>query len=708
MLFYKLSVLTAVAVLSVFAGKAAEYRISAPNGVGDVVALTNAFTELNKKNTTGSKILLEPGVYDLTGLRVGTRNWHLTLEKQMADGLIAGTGDSPADTVIKGGGETDKYGIFYIWYTHASKPTVISNLTLTCGYSRGNGGAVFGSYGSYGCNLVLSDLIVSNNYAVGSNGGGGGAAVHVKAYNCLFASNTCGEQHGGALVFYDMPNGGAWNCVFSNNTVQTSGKNGGAVYVYNKGVSRDYGGSISNCLFVGNSTPSNGGGFYASTSAENASYSALCQDCVFKVNSASYGGGAYVSSEVVISNCTFEANTASSGGGLRAISSAQCIDGLFMTNVAENGAGLRIGGNAACRSGVFVGNAAEYGSGAYVEDEALVTGSVFRENGKTGATAGVTPYYGGGVYLASGACADCDFIGNFCDNGGGAYMTSRSAVISGSLFEGNRQTGWNSGAAVLVKGSASLALVSNCVFNANIATNWSSRTIVSNAELVDCVVSNHNIYGAVLQNCNLTRCYVADNVSTVGAGVDLDDVKTESIGAHVRTNVNCVFVGNHLTETTVATGDKVVINCTYVQNRFDSLNYGCPVSDCLVWNSLFADNIVSGSKRDMRRFDHQGNIVQRNLTNCVFKTVAADFPLDAEGYSGCKTAPKFTFLPSADGGAYDIRSGCAAFNAGVTEDWMLPLLGGTDFAGRPRVKFGRIDVGALECAVYPHFLMIIR
>jgi hypothetical protein len=39
---------------------------------------------------------------------------------------------------------------------------------------------------------------------------------------------------------------------------------------------------------------------------------------------------------------------------------------------------------------------------------------------------------------------------------------------------------------------------------------------------------------------------------------------------------------------------------------------------------------------------------------------------------------------------------------------MTPLLGTRDIAGRRRVKFGAVDAGALECAAYPHFRLIIR
>ena len=303
---------------------------------------------------------------------------------------------------------------------------------------------------------------------------------------------------------------------------------------------------------------------------------------------------------------------------------------------------------------------------------------------------------------------DCEFKGNSSDGGGALYVGSNAVNVVDCVFEENRQTGWGSGAALFVNGASPLAVVSNCVFRSNVATNYSSRTIVSNAHLVDCIVTNHIVNGAIVQNCNLTRCYIVDNISTVGSGVDLDDVKTEDIGAMSRTNVNSVFVGNHLTETTCTTGDKVIINCTYYANRHDSSNFGSPVSNCRVWNSLFVDNIIAGVKRDVRRLDHQGNVTQRYLTNCVFKAVGSDFDANAYGYAMCKVEPLFKFYPSANGGEFDIKSRSPAFNAGVLEDWMEPFVSGGDFAGRARVKYDAIDVGALECQYVPPFAVILR
>lgn len=566
--------------LMVLAAGAVEYVIES----GDVVALTNAF----KKSHYASKaaqILLQPGVYDLSGFKMdGSR--HLLCYGLKSGSVIAGLGETPGDTVLLGGGAEDNCRVMDLY----GGDVTVSNLTVTGGYlsSASDGAGING-----GSKVCYRYLIVSNNYAKGSGGGGGAGCMKGTAYNCLFADNR--TEKNGAALHVDSIGCGAADCVFSNNVATL-----------------------------------HGGAFYAQTACTTGHLN----NCKFYSNAGSGGSGAYFGGVAVVSNCVFKGNQ-------------------------------------------YVGAA----------------GYAIR---------------GGGLYLAKGTCLDCKFIENASDGGGGLYVGSGEAFVGGCSFEKNRQSGWGSGSAVFVNSERPLAIVSNCFFNSNIATNYSSRTIVSNAELVDCVVTNHYVDGAILQNCNLTRCFVVDNVSTVGSGVDLDDVKTEDIGAMSRTNINCVFVGNHLTATTCTTGDKVIINCTYYANRHDSSNFGAPVSNCRVWNSLFVDNIVSGVKRDVRRLDHQGNVTQRYLTNCVFKAVGSDYDANAEGYAMCKVEPLFKFYPSEDGGEFDIKSRSPAFNAGVLEDWMVPILSGGDFAGRARVKYDAIDVGALECQHVPPFAVILR
>ena len=57
-----------VCVLFAVSLTAKEYIIEAPDGVGDVVALTNAFKKSHYASTA-VKILLKPGVYDLSGIK---------------------------------------------------------------------------------------------------------------------------------------------------------------------------------------------------------------------------------------------------------------------------------------------------------------------------------------------------------------------------------------------------------------------------------------------------------------------------------------------------------------------------------------------------------------------------------------------------------------------------------------------------------------
>ena len=231
-------------VLATGTAGAAVYNISAKDGVGDVDALTNAFAEVGKADTTGAQILLAPGVYDLGGTQIGSGGAHWRLDKKMKNGLIAGTGKTPGETILLGGGETDKKRLFHIWSTDASKPTTISNLTITGGYTTADGGGIYGSQTNYGGNLVLRHVIVSNNYAKGSNGAGGGGVIHAKAYDCLFANNTCATQHGGGL-YTSADRHGAWNCVFSNNVVLTASKYGAGYYCAG-------GGRIADCKFYDN------------------------------------------------------------------------------------------------------------------------------------------------------------------------------------------------------------------------------------------------------------------------------------------------------------------------------------------------------------------------------------------------------------------------------------------------------------------------
>ena len=585
----RMSMAVLAGIIGVSESAGTTYNIPSPKVVGNaaaVAALTNAFAEVGKADTTDAKILLAPGIYDLKGTQIGTGGAHWRLDKKMKNGLIAGTGATPGDTVLLGGGDTDKKRVFHIWSTDASKPTVISNLTITGGYTTGDGGAISGSTPTYGGNLILSHVIISNNYAKGSNGAGGGGVIFAKAYNCVFSDNVCETQRGGGL-YVNTASHGAWDCVFSNNSAN-------AANMY--------------------------------------------------------------------------------GGGLYATEGAACVGCKFYDNAGVNGSG-------ACANG-------------------LVSNCVFRGNKPTAAAN--SNKLGGGLYLASsGECVDCKFFDNAADRGGGMYVSSSSASVRNCLFEGNKQTGWASGAALFVNASSPLAIVSNCVFRANVARVESSRTIISNAHLVDCTIRDHAVTnGYVLAGCSMTRCLFADNYGANNA--QHLDIGTIYGGTTVsRTNVDCVVVNNRAVSgsgSNVITEGKKIVNCTYVRNS-SSASGGAIIRNCAAWNTLLTENTVAGLAKDV-------NSTSLYLTNCIFS--ASSVAVDSANFSGCKIVSTFSFRETESGGEFDIRSSSKAFGAGVWEDWMADAVGPLDFAGRQRVMFGAIDVGALECQLKPGALLIFR
>ena len=609
---------------------ALEFKIPAPNGVGDVVALTNAFATLNRSSeaqAADAKILLSPGVYDLTGIwntQYSSGAAHLYLNTRCKNALIAGTGDDPGDVILKGSGQVDKKIVLYIWNTSATQPTVVSNLTITGGYRNGDVGGVYGS--TYG-GLVLKYVNITNNFATGLGAG----VLRAKMYNCLIADNRSTGKNGCGF-WSDTANTGALDCIFSNNTSTAADKFGGGFY------SEKEGGFLIRCKFYN--------------------------------NKAAYGAGAYVKNGK-IDDCEFYDNEASVSGG-----------GVYVSN----------GSIVNCK--IFQGNKALNGSGAGVVGNSIVSNCLFKENGP--AIGANSTKLGGGVYLSNSECIDCDFIGNYADGGGAIYVSTQGSLVRNCLFEKNRQSGWAGGAAILVNASSPLALVSNCVFNANV-TAHSSQRIVANAELVDCVITNnHNINGYLLAGCNMNRCYVADNDSW-GDGQNLDIGTAYEETRVFRTNINCVIAFNVTSNGTNAiTYDKTVLNCTYYSN---AVNSGARiVRSSAAYNSLLVDNKIGNSKLDVAGTQY--------LTNCVFS--ASSIAVDASGLSNCKLLPKFRFHPTADGGEYDIKGVSSVFNAGLLEDWMRPLLGARDFAGRERVKFDAVDIGALECQVFPYTAIILR
>ena len=290
------------------------YTIEAPNGVGDVVALTNALTQLNalsQDDRGGARVWLEPGLYDLRGVFMDSEN-HLRLDSA-SGAMIAALGDGPDKTILLGGGDDSEKGRHRILKVGGTNWgfTSVSNLTVTGGYSTSNGGGIAGNDSG---SVRYYNLIVSNNYAVGSNGGGGGC-FKGRALNCLFANNGTGQRGGGLWtsggcgMVTEVQ--GAWDCVFSNN-YSVGSMYGGGLHLSGKCV---------RCKFFGNR--SNYGGAVHAYSRQYVWYQNIYTntteilDSVFEGNYLTawgHGSVGYITAGVTISNCVFAANEDNHGG----------------------------------------------------------------------------------------------------------------------------------------------------------------------------------------------------------------------------------------------------------------------------------------------------------------------------------------------------------------------------------------------------------
>ena len=668
-----------------------EATILAPNGVGDVVALTNALTELNAVLASeGGKIWLEPGVYDLRGTYMTDKS-HLNIvhtgpSKSL---LFAGKGAKPGDTVLMGGGEAEKHRVIQAGGGGNSGWATFSNLTVTCGYVEGeSGGGIMGNHSTR-----CFDMVISNNVAAKSGGGFRGA----QAYGCLFADNRAGDgssQGGGAM--YACDNSGrcgqkakevpcAFDCVFTNNTLN-GGSGGGALIL--RGVCK-------RCKFYDNAVTGYGGGGIrvvasSTDSWDGTTIDTLISDCVFVGNKGRYGGAIHATG-CIVSNCTFIANkedctwATTGGGAFCASSSAKIIDCVFEGNggtYSPGGAIVLSAGGFVSRCSFVTNSTPSSGGAIYATAGAAISDCVFSNNTATS--------YGGAIYVPGGV-TNCTFVGNLAIAGGGAiYANALSdAGFVGCLFVSNHltTTKWAHGGAV--RGASGVRpQMRDCTFTGN-DSPYGYGAAAYYSDLYGCVVTNHVAVNHILYGCNMTGCMLGYNTVS-GNGVTVDFAETTA----PCTNINCLIISNSHPAVGNISVNKVSINCTYIGNIIGNINYGDIIQKCPSYNCAFAGNKVGAYFRDIKTWYQDGSTHPLALTNCVF--TAADVSADSDGMCNCKLVANMKFADAANGD-YTPTTRSPLYGAGCQDPWLLLLVGDRDLAGNPRVFGAGIDIGAYEC-----------
>ena len=346
------------------------------------------------------------------------------------------------------------YGLYGAGVFGAGKiyDSVISNCTATVGsggayataaldcyntlfennVAGANGGGGYAIKTSSGYCPILSNCTFRGNsaYSSGTCYGGGGLSANttltgdaVKAIDCKFYSNTS-KGYGGAAMGSNLFRG----CTFIGNSVtgSTTGFGGGAVYGLKDGAS----GEDLNTM-----TP--------------PTRPAVLEDCLVASNVCNESGAGIAYARAtkgtrLIGNVTYRLGGASTYSIL--------TDCLVLDNISTNsvgapgfagkGAGVYaswatncvISGNLCCGAypdGKGGTSVAGNGGGAYNSE---LVGCIVSNNFATS--------NGGGACFAVGrVCANCQFVDNVSQSGGGAMSLVATTAIYNSLFARNRQYG---------------------------------------------------------------------------------------------------------------------------------------------------------------------------------------------------------------------------------------------------------------------------
>jgi len=277
--------------------------------------------------------------------------------------------------------------------------------------------------------------------------------------------------------------------------------------------------------------------------------------------------------------------------------------------------------------------------------------------------------------LGGGVAYDCTLAGNSAGSSGGGAQGSLlyRCVVSNNLAVGagggvfgggpllydcrlvnNRTTGASGhGGGAASTDSSPLILLSNCVVAFNNAGGAGGG--VRMGQLFNCLVYSNNPTGIHQSNAS-------NSVFIANLAFNSSDF------------YNCLFIGYGV----VCYANQKLYNCTAVGcngNGFAAASGSISLYNCISWSNSAADSGVSA-------FNSCGagnlytNTLLGNTTNNPM------FVADGSGIGGAH-------LP----GNYRLQPSSPCVNRGTNQAWMA---GKVDLDGRPRVRYGTVDMGAYE------------
>lgn len=274
---------------------------------------------------------------------------------------------------------------------------------------------------------------------------------------------------------------------------------------------------------------------------------------------------------------------------------------------------------------------------------------------------------GGGVY--GGTLYDCTLEQNYAvSRAGGAYM----ATLSNCWVRGNRSDSVGGGTAqstlyhcTLVDNWASnqgggvfWGTLYACEVRSNSASQYGGGTFC--ATVIDSTVTGNRgaLWGGGVAYGTVSNCIVRDNDATNYGG-----------GLYYVDAYSCLIVENRSAWGAGGAFRSLLVNCTVCSNS--AAVYGGGVQEGTQQNCIVYYNVAYGAP---------------NHTNAVMEHCCT-MPLPT-GMGNMTSAP--CFVAAND---YRLAANSPCINTGSNQPWMA---GATDLAGNPRIRKGRVDLGAYE------------
>jgi predicted outer membrane repeat protein len=271
--------------------------------------------------------------------------------------------------------------------------------------------------------------------------------------------------------------------------------------------------------------------------------------------------------------------------------------------------------------------------------------------------------FGGAIYSMSSkiTAQNCEFISNSAADGAAIYLQDTVAFLTDCNFSNNQAIGAYGGA--LYADYKSQLIIKRCDFTGNYNAGCTASAIATSANinLENCkIIGNTSMSGpAVLCGGGsiIRDCLIAGNLNQIGSGA--------IVSAYSRSYAMRFF------------------NCTFTQNRNSRNMQLGPDSSSILYNSIIWPN-VDGSR----------------LT--LFYSDCANARTPSIG--NINKDPLFVDPGSWQGdvfiaGDYRLQIDSPCINAGNPN--YIPESGETDIDSQPRIKLGRIDMGAYEGNTHP-------